>query len=396
MDFASFMSAQIAKKQKPTAASNDSTNGSASDSNGAAATAPATKKYMRIGEIEEQRKAAYHEAQKAREAEREAKAAAKRKREEEVAEEARLREEKRRRLAAESRKRREAREAEEERARRKRLGLPELPPTGNGADAQGKKKEGDGAAGADDDEDDNDEDMEEPVLQSALREHGAPAVLFGETHAQRLRRYRQVAAAAAASLTAAEAAKLPVPTTLVPVAEKDMKVPTVKDIPRDAKGRRYLFRQLASYFNLVLREWQRALVAATPSAEAETEASRGARSIMEQSRAAIRPLFRRLEEGDIEDKILAAIVEIVHAAQERRYVDANDAYLRLSIGKAAWPIGVIMVGIHERSAREKLHGGDKGGVMTDDVTRKYVQSIKRCLTFAQVRWPPDDASQLMG
>jgi pre-mRNA-splicing factor 18 len=107
-------------------------------------------------------------------------------------------------------------------------------------------------------------------------------------------------------------------------------------------------------------------------------------------------LFRRLEDGSIDEKIVPAIVEIVHAAQERRYVDANDAYLRLSIGKAAWPIGVIMVGIHERSAREKLHGGDKGSVMTDDVTRKYVQSIKRCLTFAQVRWPPQDASQLMG
>jgi pre-mRNA-splicing factor 18 len=89
-------------------------------------------------------------------------------------------------------------------------------------------------------------------------------------------------------------------------------------------------------------------------------------------------------------------VEIVKAAQERRYVDANDGYLRLSIGKAAWPIGVTMVGIHERSAREKLHENDKGHVMGDEITRKFLQSIKRCLSFAQVRWPPEDIQQLMG
>ncbi|KIH93092.1 pre-mRNA-splicing factor 18 [Sporothrix brasiliensis 5110] len=382
MDFASLMSAQMAKKKKQLGIPEAGTDGDKSD-------APPPKKFVRNSELEAQRKAAYLEAQKAREAEKSAKAAAKRQREDEAAEEARLREEKRRRLAAESRERREKREAEEEAARRKRLGLPELPPPG--ARDGGKEDEKEDSEDADDEK-----DMDEGELRAALIKLDAPIILFGENHAQRLRRYRQTAAAVAAALTTTEAAKLPVPTTLAPVPEKDMKVPAVADIPRDKKGRQYLYRQLASYFNLVLREWQQALQEASTKNDGETDASRSARSIMEQSRASIKPLFRRLENGSIDDKIVPAIVEIVHAAQERRYVDANDAYLRLSIGKAAWPIGVIMVGIHERSAREKLHGGDKGSVMTDDVTRKYVQSIKRCLTFAQVRWPPHDASQLMG
>ena len=107
-------------------------------------------------------------------------------------------------------------------------------------------------------------------------------------------------------------------------------------------------------------------------------------------------LFRKFETGDLDEGVLEPIVEIVKAAQEKRYVDANDGYLRLSIGKAAWPIGVTMVGIHERSAREKLHESDKGHVMGDEVTRKFLQSIKRCLSFAQVRWPPEDFRQLMG
>ncbi len=42
--------------------------------------------------------------------------------------------------------------------------------------------------------------------------------------------------------------------------------------------------------------------------------------------------------------MLARIAEIVHYMQRREYQRANDAYLRLSIGNAPWPIGVTMVG----------------------------------------------------
>ncbi len=38
------------------------------------------------------------------------------------------------------------------------------------------------------------------------------------------------------------------------------------------------------------------------------------------------------------------MAEIVHFMQKRQYQKANDAYLRLSIGNAPWPIGVTMVG----------------------------------------------------
>ena len=58
-----------------------------------------------------------------------------------------------------------------------------------------------------------------------------------------------------------------------------------------------------------------------------------------------------------------------------------------------------MVGIHERSAREKLHESDsnkQAHIMADEATRKFLQSIKRCLSFSQTRWPPDDVGQLMG
>ncbi|THV47329.1 hypothetical protein BGAL_0318g00060 [Botrytis galanthina] len=340
MDFASLMSKEISKKSE-----------SSTDT---------SKKYMKRSEIEAERQAKYLAEQRAIEAEREAKLAQKRKREDEEEEAAKAREEKRRRLAEESRKQREEREAEEERKRRKRLGLPEL------------VKE--------DAEEVVEDDIPDEELVLKLREMGHPAKLFAESHKQRLRRYRKLGVVMTTG---------PIPTTLVLVEEKDMKV---EDVPKDEEGRKYLFRQLASYFTMVLQEWEQAL----EKEKRDTFASKAAYNAMVQSKDNMTPLFRKFEKGDLDEDILGPVVEIVKAAQEKRYVDANDGYLRLSIGKAAWPIGVTMVGIHERSAREKLHETDKGHVMGDEITRKFLQSIKRCLSFAQVRWPPEDIRQLMG
>ncbi|KAI1277597.1 hypothetical protein F5Y07DRAFT_80418 [Xylaria sp. FL0933] len=360
MDFAALMSKEIAKA-KPTDDKSNGVNSNSSD-----------KKYIRRAEVEAQREAAYRTEQKALEEKRAAKAAEKRRREEEAAEEAQIREERRRRLAEETRRRREEAAAEEERQRRKRLGLPE-------------PKREDSAGASDDAGGTGDEDIPDDELTAKLRDLGEPAKLFGETHRARLKRYRRLTTVITSG---------PIPTTLQLVEEKDMKV-SADAIPQDKAGRKYLFRQLASYFTMVLREWEAALAREREKQE-DTFASKAAINAMVSSRANMVPLFRKFESGDLDDDLLKPVVEIVQAAQERRYVDANDGYLRLSIGKAAWPIGVTMVGIHERSAREKLHDGERGHVMGDEVTRKYLQSIKRCLTFAQVRWPPEDIRQLMG
>jgi pre-mRNA-splicing factor 18 len=349
MDFAALMSKEITKSKSP-----------------ASGTSEPQKKYQKRADVEAERRAVYLAEQARIEAERQAKATAKRKREDEEAEAKREREEKRARLAEESRLLREKAELEEERARRKRLGLPELVE---------KKEEAEEVV---------DNDVEDGELREKLREMGQPAVLFGETHNQRLKRWKKLGIVMTDG---------PIPTTLVLVEEKDMKVDKVPKA-EDIEGRKYLFRQLASYFTMVLKEWEAALE--REKASRDTFEGKKAYNAMVSSKENMAPLFRKFEQGDVDDGVLEPVVEIVKAAQEKRYVDANDGYLRLSIGKAAWPIGVTMVGIHERSAREKLHESDKGHVMGDEVTRKFLQSIKRCLSFAQVRWPPEDIRQLMG
>ena len=75
--------------------------------------------------------------------------------------------------------------------------------------------------------------------------------------------------------------------------------------------------------------------------------------------------------------VLRNMAEIVHYMQVRSYQRANDAYLRLSIGNAAWPIGVTSVGIHERSAREKIGIDNVAHVLNDEVSRKWIQAVKR-------------------
>jgi len=77
--------------------------------------------------------------------------------------------------------------------------------------------------------------------------------------------------------------------------------------------------------------------------------------------------------------VIRYLAEIVHHMQTRSYQRANDAYLRLSIGNAAWPIGVTSVGIHERSAREKIGQDNIAHVLNDEVSRKYIQAVKRCV-----------------
>ncbi len=44
--------------------------------------------------------------------------------------------------------------------------------------------------------------------------------------------------------------------------------------------------------------------------------------------------------------VVNAVYEIGHLLEQREFLKANDVYLRLAIGNAAWPMGVTMVSVH--------------------------------------------------
>lgn len=304
MDFASLMSAQISKATPSTSTTAKSTD---------------QKQYLKRSEVEAQRQAKYAADQEELERARLARLDKKRKAEDDEAERVRVREGKRRRLAEDSQRLREEEEQAVERARRKRLGLPDLPPSESQRGIEGTPLlEGE-------------DDIEEDQLLSKLRELDEPARLFGESHVGRLQRYRRLTGRTSSSTPAVVMTKGPIPTSLELVPEAEMKIPDT--IPTDPEKKAFLLRQLASYFTMVLSEWQVALSRREEDVKI-SYTGKAAYNAMVQARNNMVPLFRKLEGGELEKGILEPVSEILRCCQRRRYVDANDAYLRLSIGKA--------------------------------------------------------------
>jgi len=63
--------------------------------------------------------------------------------------------------------------------------------------------------------------------------------------------------------------------------------------------------------------------------------------------------------------------------------------MRLAIGNQAWPMGVTMATFHDRPNRHNIGEGAVAHILNDETTRKYIQTVKRLLTFAELRWPID-------
>lgn len=145
------------------------------------------------------------------------------------------------------------------------------------------------------------------------------------------------------------------------------------------------------YVYLEMRKYMRLWASEIESMSKEERRTNKGRSLVvtyEETKDWLKPLYKLLRKRKLAKKILDALKSIFEAAAEREYIQANCLYLeQLAIGKAPWPMGATMVGIHARAAREKI-GEDKiAHVMNDDRTRKYIQGVKRLLTVAQRHFP---------
>ncbi|XP_049849771.1 pre-mRNA-splicing factor 18-like isoform X4 [Schistocerca gregaria] len=122
------------------------------------------------------------------------------------------------------------------------------------------------------------------------------------------------------------------------------------------------------------------------SAQGKVESAR-----FKQTQNYIRPFLLQLSGRKgvepVQDDIFVHVFEIYKACKVYDYRQANDAYYRLAIGNAPWPMGVTMVGIHERSAREKISTSSVAHVLNDETQRKYISAIKRMVTFLQSAYP---------
>ncbi|KAL8151505.1 hypothetical protein V2J09_021313 [Rumex salicifolius] len=164
------------------------------------------------------------------------------------------------------------------------------------------------------------------------------------------------------------------------------------DADKDLKRMKANFADLCDedkilvFFKKLLNEWNQEL---REMGDAERRTAKGKQMVatFKQCARYLHPLFKFCRKKVLQDDIRQALMIMVDYCMKRDYLAAMDHYIKLAIGNAPWPIGVTMVGIHERSAREKIYTNSVAHIMNDETTRKYLQSIKRLMTFCQRRYP---------
>lgn len=118
----------------------------------------------------------------------------------------------------------------------------------------------------------------------------------------------------------------------------------------------------------------------------------------QHTKMAFDSMYRQLRNGTLDKSLTSGLWRLLSAMRERDYLKASEIYMQLAIGNAPWPIGVTSVGIHERSAREKIshvmNTDSTAHIMTDEATRRSLQGIKRLMTFVQRTYPSDPSKSM--
>jgi hypothetical protein len=106
-------------------------------------------------------------------------------------------------------------------------------------------------------------------------------------------------------------------------------------------------------------------------------------------------LLRLLRQQEVTDVIVNKLFEVMIFTMDRDYIKAYDKYIELAIGKSAWPMGVTMVGIHERKGRSRIFKSQIAHILNDDSTKRYLQSVKRIMSLVQRRFPNLPSSSIV-
>lgn len=145
------------------------------------------------------------------------------------------------------------------------------------------------------------------------------------------------------------------------------------------------------FYKALLHKWQDEIAARTPE-EAASVPGRALTSSVAQLAAYTKPFFKLCKKRALPAGMLPNIVNMVNLCLQREYAKAESCYFDLSIGRAAWPMGVTTTGIHNRASRTKLFENNVAHVMNDEQQRKYITSLKRLMTECE-RWYPTDPSK---
>jgi len=144
--------------------------------------------------------------------------------------------------------------------------------------------------------------------------------------------------------------------------------------------------ELYNWCNLVFSYWQDELEALDPETRKKADGKQKI-GLYRQCKRFIKPLLRLLKKREAEKDIVDKLYEVMLYCMDKDYVRANDKYLELAIGNAPWPMGVTMVGIHERKGRSKIFTSQVAHILNDEAQKRYLQSMKRLISVCQRRNP---------
>lgn len=172
--------------------------------------------------------------------------------------------------------------------------------------------------------------------------------------------------------------------------EESDKVETLKNVEEECMEKKENHKEHEQYVNKetviykwiksTMKEWSEEIEQINDSSKKIKQAT------YLQTHKDLKPLEKKLKKKTLEPDVLDKIFNVIDACQKRNFRAAHDAYMLLAIGNAAWPMGVTMVGIHERAGRSRIFTSEVAHILNDETTRKYIQMIKRLLSFCQRKY----------
>lgn len=185
------------------------------------------------------------------------------------------------------------------------------------------------------------------------------------------------------------------------VPKEEEKKPEEVECPDVDVGLMDMSDMIRAWVRKCLKSWEKEL-ADLPDEDKKMPIIKTAIAAHRQVRRDVRPLQKRLRVYAMDPGLLDKLHTIVSRAEQREYRSAAEAYIDLTVGKAAWPLGfghggsMLMedaIGLHDReNLMKNKQLKDVSSQLNDEVTRKYVQSLKRLMNQAQKYWPPDAPS----
>ncbi|KHC37660.1 pre-mRNA-splicing factor 18 [Candida albicans P76055] len=131
-----------------------------------------------------------------------------------------------------------------------------------------------------------------------------------------------------------------------------------------------VYLKLSVYIKQLIKQWQ--------------ECDNDDQELLMETKKSIVKLLYKLRSHKLSLDMLISLSTIVYYIQQNEFNKANESYMKLSIGNVCWPIGVVNVGIHARSAASKITGASNvSNIMLSESTRRWIISIKRLISFKE-------------